>query len=132
MEFDFKQLEEEARNARALARSAEEKLEAARIKARAAQREPLKAIAKRAHDCLCPYNHTDGCSWGYEEDGRSDPWSGHAHVRWLSHFDRLVNGLPGERPRTSIKEIEAILTAFEGLKASAPNALYLIRQGLTP
>lgn len=37
-----------------------------------AKLEPLKGLAKRAHDLLCPYNHTDGCSWRYEEGSPGD------------------------------------------------------------
>lgn len=44
--------------------------------------EKSKHLAFLLHEFNCYYNHTDGCSWGYEED-RSDPWLGDAHKRWL-------------------------------------------------
>lgn len=131
MTFDFEQLEREASEARDRARKANEALEAARVKAREAQRAPLKSLVKRAHDCLCPWNHTDGCAWGYEESG-TDPWQSSAHSRWLTHYDRIINGNQHEKPRASLAEVEAVIGAMEALRPKAPNAMFLLRQGLTP
>jgi hypothetical protein len=131
MTFDFQQLEREASEARACARKADEALEMARIQAREAQRAPLKSIVKRAHDCLCAWNHTDGCSWGYEE-GCTDPWRGAAHSRWLTYYDHIINGDKYTKPRASLAEVEAVIGAMEALRPKVPNAMFLLRQGLTP
>lgn len=92
---------------------------------------PLKALATRAHDLLCPFNHTDGCSWGYEE-GSTDQWQGSAHNRWLTKIDRLVTGGSYERPTATAEEITLVLDAVEGLKPKVRTALDLLRRGLIP
>ncbi len=45
-------------------------------------------LAELLHERFCRYNHTDGCSWGYEcgssHPARHDPWEfGFAHKEWL-------------------------------------------------
>ena len=45
-------------------------------------------LAELMHDLFCRHNHTDGCSWFYENGGshpaRSAPWElGDSHKRWL-------------------------------------------------
>jgi len=34
-----------------------------------------KRLAEKLHDLLCHWNHTDGCSWGYED------WNNVGHAR---------------------------------------------------
>jgi len=92
---------------------------------------PLKALAERAHDLLCPYNHTDGCSWGYET-GSTGEWQGSAHNRWLTKIDKLVTGGPYEKPTATVEEITLVLDAVEGLKPKVRTALDLLRRGLMP
>ena len=92
---------------------------------------PLKALAERAHDLLCPYNHTDGCSWGYEA-GSTGEWQGSAHNRWLTKIDKLVTGGPYEKPTATVEDITLVLDAVEGLKPKVRTALDLLRRGLMP
>lgn len=40
-------------------------------------------LAVQLHTLLCHYNHTDGCSWDYENSGGRIDWKGHAHGRYL-------------------------------------------------
>lgn len=97
----------------------------------AARLEPLKALAARCHDTLCRWNHTDGCSWMYE-DGEHE-WSGNAHSRWLAHIGNVVN--PGQYDRTppvSIGTIEKILDFVESMKRECPDVLWIIRSRLEP
>lgn len=35
-------------------------------------------LAIELHEFLCHWNHTDGCSWGYEKE-----WTGYAHAQYL-------------------------------------------------
>lgn len=108
-------------------------------KKKAAERlEPLKELAILAHDVLCSWNHTDGCGWGYEVDGKDHNWSAHAHYRYLERVDELVNGgqrgYQGQRvmPRTSPETLREILTMLAAIKAKHPEALWMLRHGLEP
>ncbi len=42
----------------------------------------LKRIATHLHDAECTYNHTDGCSWLYE-DRAQEVWFSDTHQRWV-------------------------------------------------
>lgn len=64
------------------ARKVSEALKHAQAIGRVNLLEKSKHLAFLLHEFNCYYNHTDGCSWGYEED-RPDPWLGDAHKRWL-------------------------------------------------
>jgi hypothetical protein len=44
-------------------------------------------IAEWLHKEFCCWNHTDGCSWLYEEDD----WNGWAHKKYLEKARRLLN-----------------------------------------
>lgn len=96
------------------------------------RRKPLRELAKRMHDLLCEYNHTDGCSWGYEGDYGEDAWAEPTHKRWLAHAENLVlHGARDQSPIT-LQEIGAVLDAVEKLKAAHPRGLWLVRRGLMP
>jgi len=90
--------------------------------------EPLKATAERAHDLLCPFNHTDGCSWGYEGSN----WKSSEHSRWLRKIDMLTNGDSYTKPVATLEEINIVLDAMADLKPKVKTALSLIRRGLMP
>jgi hypothetical protein len=126
MTDEKKLLEAQLKDAQDIARKARERLDVIERKEAAERLEPLKATAARAHDLLCPYNHTDGCSWGYE----GDSWSGDAHSRWLRKIDGLANGGPYEKPKATLAEINLVLDAVEDLKPKVKTAIDLIRRGL--
>lgn len=128
---DIATLEQQAKEAEAKARAARAAVAAAQDRADEARMEPLKKLAARAHDALCQYNHTDGCSWGYEE-GAPDPWRCDAHTRWLRRYDRLINGTNYDRPVCTLVEAETVIAAVEGLKPKVRTALSLLRSHLTP
>ena len=102
-----------------------DKLEAIRRDEEEKSLVPLRDAARRAHDLLCPFNHTDGCSWGYE----GDSWRGAEHVNWLRKVNRLVNGDSVTRGRFTIDQINVTLDAVEKLKKIVPTAMDLIRRG---
>lgn len=108
------------------ARKLKERLDAIERAEAAAKLEPLKATAERAHDLLCPYNHTDVCSWGYE----GNSWQSDAHNRWLRRIDSLVNGDSYNKPKATLSEINIVLDAVADLKPKVGTALDLIRNGL--
>ena len=115
-------------DAQKAARAMQDRLDVIRRKEESEKLEPLKAAAERAHELLCPYNHTDGCSWGYE----GDSWQSMAHSQWLRKMDTLVNGGPYDKPKATLEEINTILDAIAGLKPKVKTALELIRRGLLP
>jgi hypothetical protein len=47
-------------------------------------------LAITLHSMLCHANHTDGCSWGYEESGDKTEWNGYAHKRYLEKSRRVL------------------------------------------
>ena len=103
------------------------RLETLKREQEAAKLEPLKETAARAHDLLCPFNHTDGCSWEYE----GGSWQSDAHTRWLRKIDMLVNGDNYTKPKATLEEINIVLDAVADLKPKVRTALDLIRRGLT-
>ena len=129
--MDIKELEQEAEEARKRVVRASAALEAAREQEAEKRREPLRALVVRAHNCLCQWNHTDGCSWGYEENS-PDPWKCDAHHRWLNHYDRLLNGSSYEKPVATLEEVGTIIDAVEALKPKMRTALWLLRSKLAP
>ena len=124
---ETKLLEAQLKDMEDAARKVVKRLEAIKRAEADAKLEPLKATAERAHDLLCPYNHTDGCSWGYE--GAS--WQSDAHARWLRKIDLLVNGNSYDKPKATLAEINTVLDAVADLKPKVKTALDLIRRGLT-
>lgn len=114
------------KDAQDVARKLSQSLEKLKRKEADAKLEPLKTTAARAHDLLCPYNHTDGCGWEYEQGS----WQSDAHSRWLRRIDTLVNGNTYDKPKATLSEINIVLDAVEELKPKVKTALDLIRRGL--
>jgi len=125
MNEELKLLEAQLADQQKLMQSTRDKVEALKRKEEAEKLEPLKATAQRMHDLLCPYNHTDGCSFDYEGNN----WSANSHNEWLRKVQRLVVGDSYNKPKTNLTEIKTILDAIEGIKKSIPTALDLIRRG---
>jgi len=121
-----KLLEAQLADAQKEARGLAERLEAIKRTEEDAKLGPMKDTAQRAHDLLCPYNHTDGCSWGYE----NGHWQGDAHSRWLRRIGVLVNGNGYDKPKATLAEINIVLDAVADLKPKVNTALDLIRRGL--
>jgi hypothetical protein len=48
------------------------------------------------HDSTCRWNHTDGCSWGYEIDPNypGGTWNGPEHSRYLDKAHKLIQKFP--------------------------------------
>lgn len=103
-------------------------LEAARDKAAEERRGPLKALTIRAHEVFCGWNHTDGCSWGYE-DSATDPWLCDAHLRWLRHVEKLVIGDKYTPAKVTADQYAALIDQSAQIKKIAPQALQLLRTG---
>lgn len=127
----IEELEREVRTRMDEVRKATQALENAKATEAAERMEPLKALVERAHSCLCQWNHTDGCSWGYEE-GAKDPWGCDTHTRWLRHYDKMINGDGNSKPKASLEEVEIIIGAVEGIKPKVRTAISLLRNGLQP
>lgn len=127
----IEELERELRKRQDEARKVAETLEAAKAAAAAERMEPLKALVERAHGCLCQWNHTDGCSWGYEQSAK-DPWNCQAHSRWLRHYDKLINGDSYSKPQATLEEVAEIIGAVEAIKPKVKTAISLLRHGLQP
>jgi len=120
----LKDLEDAASKARDAARKADEAVKLARRQADLDSRRVLRPLAQRAHDAFCRWNHTDGCSWGYECDGyrghqnrptEDEVWSYDTHARWLDRVAEAVKRVPADK-------LIAILTAYEGMKREHPEA----------
>lgn len=126
MSEEKKLLEAQLRDQEKVLQATRDRLEAMRKAEEAEKLEPLKATAERAHDLLCPFNHTDGCSWGYE----GNSWRGSAHSAWLRKINTLVNGDSYTRPKTNLTEINLVLDAIAEVKPKVPTALDLLRRGL--
>ena len=128
MSEEKKLLEAQLADAQKIASATRDRLDAIKRAEDEAKLEPLKATAERAHDLLCPYNHTDGCSWGYENGS----WQSDAHSRWLRRIDVLVNGNSYDKPKATLSEINLVLDAVADLKPKVRTALDLLRRGLMP
>lgn len=131
MSEEMKLLEAQLRDQEKAAKSTREKLDRLRKADEAERLKPLRETTERAHDLLCPYNHTDGCSWGYEADNE-DAWFCDAHSRWLRNIDRLVNGGVYDKAITNLAQINIVLDAIEEIKPKVPTAMALLRGKLTP
>ena len=125
MEEEMKLLEAQLKDQQKVAQATKERLEILKIKEADAKLEPLKATAQRMHDLLCPYNHTDGCSFDYEGNN----WKARSHYEWLTKVEKLVVGDSYTKARTNVTEINTILDAIEGIKKSIPTAFDLIQRG---
>ena len=126
MTEEKKMLEAQLRDAQDVAKKLSKRLDAMNKKEAAEKLAPLRTTAERAHDLLCPYNHTDGCSWGYENGS----WESDAHSRWLRRIDMLVNGDSYNRPKATLAEINIVLDAVAEIKPKVKTAIELIRRGL--
>jgi heterodisulfide reductase subunit B len=52
--------------------------------------EPEKKLARAYHSKECHWNHTDGCSYYYEEDSNKTDWEGFAHKEYLEKSKKLL------------------------------------------
>ena len=128
------ELEALARKAEHEAQDLRERVKKYDAEVLAQRRDGLKPLVILAHDTLCRWNHTDGCSWGYEmnSDG-SHNWQGWAHARWLKHLDDLVNPYPGGRDKPLSPEvIEKLIHAVRELRKIDDSALWILRYRLEP
>jgi hypothetical protein len=116
----IKKLEREIEEADAHAKELKDNLRAMKADAERIRLEPLRSAAKRAHDLLCQYNHTDGCSWGYEGDN----WDGCAHSRWLGLIDSI---LTNRATPITLAELDKFLSFIETLKKDFPEWRHLLR-----
>jgi len=128
MSEEKKLLESQLNDAQKAMRGMQEKLERINRAEADARLDPLKRTAERAHNLLCPYNHTDGCSWEYENGS----WQSDAHSRWLRKIDTVVNGNSYDRPKASLEDVNVVLDAIADLKPKVSTAIELIRRGLMP
>jgi hypothetical protein len=128
---DIEQLERDLQAKSQEVQKARDALEAAKQAEAAKRMEPLRELVERAHTCLCQWNHTDGCSWGYEQSAK-DPWGGQAHARWLRHYDKLINGDTYSKPQATLEEVVTIIEAVEAIKPKVRTAISLLRSGLQP
>lgn len=126
---ELKRRERAAEAALREARDIREKAEASEREGRLAWLMPLVI---RAHDLLCAWNHTDGCSWGYECRGGQHAWGGWAHARWLQHYEGLVTRNNRYVDPLTADELGAMLDGIEALRKTHPRAVTLLRHGLTP
>ena len=55
-----------------------------------AEPEDIK-LARKLHDMLCEWNHTEGCGWYYEFRDKKEDWTGHAHAQYLGKARRLMH-----------------------------------------
>lgn len=131
-EEDIRNLERVASAASEAARNQWAKVERAKKAAEIEALRPMRAAAKRAHDILCRYNHTDGCGWGYEEGLDAEKtWAASSHYYWLKSIREAMEG-SNNRPPLSIEKLNAILDAVEQIKKVHPDAVWLIAYGIGP
>jgi hypothetical protein len=118
-----------AEDAEKQAKELRRRVEAAENAERDAKLNTIKPLVKKAHDILCRWNHTDGCSWGYENDN----WNGWAHARWLKHFDNIINpGKYSDKQPLSVEVIDKLLEIVVELKKIDKSALWILRDQLEP
>lgn len=88
---------------------------------------PLRDLANKAHSNLCSYNHSDGCGWGYEEDGKNPQlWDGAEHQRWLKKIQSVIK----EEKYTKLDsdKLNKILDLITEMKAVHPNAMHILQK----
>jgi len=72
------------------------------------EQEEIIALAEAMHTSLCRWNHTDGCSWWYENE-RADKWEkGWAHSKYLKGAEAMANRLQASS-QLSVKQIIAVI-----------------------
>lgn len=54
---------------------------------------PTHKLAIVLHDCVCKWNHTDGCSWLYEIHNGVHEWHAYAHTHYLNKATRVMQRL---------------------------------------
>ena len=97
--------------------------------------EHLKPLAIRAHDLLCSWNHTDGCSWLHEIDVEGvHHWDGgmySSHARWLEAVEKWMKH---ERygMKLTVDKLSAILDVIERGKEEHPDFLCIVRNVIKP
>lgn len=91
----------------------------------------IKSLAKRAHNCLCPFNHTDECDWAYEE-ASDDPWKEGQHYRWLNKYKELLLGTPEDRPLLTAEELDEILNFIGILRKDKHPAIHFFQKQFLP
>lgn len=74
---------------------------------------PDHQLAKELHSMLCTWNHTDGCGWFYEMNGKKDNWTGHTHGVYLAKAQKLIHqcdqeGVSAEQAITMFKLVKGI------------------------
>lgn len=86
----------------------ERELEEAREALEWAKRQPPEhALAEALHDTLCHWNHTDGCSWGYEGSRDTADWNAHAHRTYLDKARKALVAAEGDAMLV-LKVLEAV------------------------
>jgi hypothetical protein len=104
----------------------EEQLVAEGRSAKEQRQTSLRDVADEAHGLLCAYNHTDGCSWGYEGD-KPDAWKGWAHQRWLDKVEAVIAGDRGDSGiGANEEEVRAAVKALATAKHLNPKLLVIM------
>lgn len=85
----------------------------------------LRPLAITAHSLLCCYNHTDGCSWGYEE-GENVDWNYGEHARWLDKIEKILQDNKAFGPVMTKDRMSEILVSFEKIKSKYPDTIMLL------
>jgi hypothetical protein len=88
----------------------------------------LREIAGLFHSMMCPYNHTDGCGWGYEEDTGGDRWRLSSHAEWLRKTEVAFCKKGSNRHMTEAKD-DAIkfVNLLKSVKAEYPSFFFMLR-----
>jgi len=60
------------------------------VKARDLPSEDIQKLAIEMHNCTCPHDHTEGCSWLYEMTDKKHDWSQKEHQRQVAHAQHLI------------------------------------------
>jgi hypothetical protein len=79
----------------------------------------MTEVATVLHECLCAYNHTDGCSWGYEGES-NNKWLSYAHASWLEKAQKLADEFGAE-------EVLKMVNMINDMKKACPAAPLMIR-----
>lgn len=62
-----------------------------------------KRLAVELHEFLCHWNHTDGCSWGYEKE-----WTGYAHKQYLEKAQNVL-----KKPGMDFDTVSTVISAIK-------------------
>jgi hypothetical protein len=124
MKTEVEEKRAEIQNLQKALNKAKEKLEEMEREEIEQRQLPLRDIAVKAHECFCFWNHTDGCSWGYEEHSENC-WNSYSHKSWLSKVEKVLGG---ERYVSVTKEdIECVLESISELKKKCPHWRFIMR-----